>query len=414
VVALFSVAAVAAVTLMAITGPVGWDAQICRKTIQSLRQGADPYAAGIAEQHAVQNPGARQTQARSLYAYPPLTLPLLRLLGRFPSRLIAFLFWAALAGGLLLQLSAGFRMANEDERRWLPFLLPAVAFFPGLVADDAVLSGNLAYILYGLILTAAVPGWKRGRWYWFYLAVLAASVFKAPMLTLLAFPVLLGKRQRYPAAGTAAAGLLLIAAQARIWPDLFREYLATIHVMFDVGHDFGYGPVGVLGQGLWNQGLPYSSETTMMYLAFAGTVGLLLLFFSYQAREEMLSRDLWLPVALFGTFLLNPRIMKYDMAAITIPMLLIASRGLRALLQKRSNGYPEVNGPSNHRLILIGAACFLVPNLLTVFAPAWWPVELLVLLSILALSVRSLVRPQAEVQGLAIPADMVVVPEEIA
>ncbi len=404
---------------MAVRGPVGWDAQVCRKAIQSLRLGADPYATGLTELHAVQNdPGTRRAQARSLYAYPPLTLPLLRLLARLPNGLLVIFFWMTLTGGVLLQLSAGFRLASEDERRWLAFLLPAVAFFPGLITDDALLSGNLAYILYGLILTAAVPGWKHGRWIWFYLAVLAASVFKAPMLTLLAFPVLVGKRQRYPSAGTAAIGLLIIAAQARLWPDLFREYLATTRVMFDVGHDFGYGPVGVLGQGLWNEGLPYSSQTIMLYLAFAGTIGLILLFFSYQAREETLSRDLWLPVALVGTFLLNPRIMKYDMAPITIPMLLIAWRGLRAFLHKRSNPYPFAAAPSSRFLILVGVGCFLVPNLLTVFAPSWWPVELVVLLASFALGVWSLWEPQSEAQTLvvSVPADLIdlAIPEKLS
>lgn len=416
---LFSTAAAAVVIVMAVIGPVGWDAQICRKTIQTVRQGADPYAAGMAEELAVHiGPAARQVRARSLYAYSPLTLPLLRLLARLPSWFLGTLFWLSLTGGFVLQLMAGFQLADEHERRWLAFLLPAAAFFPGLITDDAILSGNPAYILYGLILMAAIAGWKREQWSWFYLAVLAASIFKAPMLTLLAFPVLVGKRQRFPAAGVGAAGLLLIAAQARFWPELFREYLATIHLMFEVGHDFGYGPVGILGQALWSQGLPYSSETTVMYLAFVGTIGLILLFFSYQARAEILSRDLWLPVALVGTFLLNPRIMKYDMAAITIPMLLIASRGLRAILNNGTHTGANENpdaASSNRTLILVGAGCFLIPNLMTVFASAAWPVELLVLLAVFALGVRSFSRPQVEVQSLVIPAELIelAIPEEI-
>ena len=36
-------------------------------------------------------------------------------------------------------------------------------------------------------------------------------------------------------------------------------------------------------------------------------------------------------MALVGTALLNPRVMKYDLAAITVPMLLIGGRVLRML-----------------------------------------------------------------------------------
>ena len=103
---------------------------------------------------------------------------------------------------------------------------------------------------------------------------------------------------------------------------------------------------------------------------------MVLLFFSYQVREDVFSRDLWLPVALVGTFLLNPRIMKYDMAALTIPMLLIAWRGLRAVFQNDSDSAAS----SSRVLLLVGAGCFLVPNLMTIFGPARWPVELLVML----------------------------------
>ena len=419
VIVLFWIAAIVAVVFMATAGPAGWDARVCGKTLQSLRNGIDPYAVGIGEQQALWNSAAsRQSRARSLYAYSPLTLPLLRMLTFFPSWLLGALFWAAIAAGVVLELRAGFCLADEQERRWLVFLLPVVVFFPGLITDDAILSGNLAYVFYGLILTAAVPGWKRGRWSWFYLAVLAASIFKAPMLTLLAFPVLVGRRQWIPAAGTAAGGLLLIAGQARLWPDLFREYLTTIRIMFDVGHDFGYGPSGVYGELLWNLGRPSSQATTIAYFAVAGAVGVVLLVLAHRVRQEDLSCDIWLPVALVGTFLLNPRIMKYDMAAITIPMLLIASRGLRSIVQNAATENPGDRSHANRALIFLGAGCFLVPNLMTVFGPTWWPVELMVLLTVFAMGVRSLQRPQVEMQpqSPAVPAELMglVIPEEIA
>ncbi|MFZ3262502.1 MAG: hypothetical protein WA172_00750 [Terriglobales bacterium] len=398
---------------MATTGPAGWDARIYAKAIQYMRHGVDPYAAGIAEQQAFRTrPAASAMQhAPFTYVYSPLTLRLLRLLIKFPDWLLSSFFWTALAAGFLLQLWAGFQLADKHERRWLALLLPAVAFFPGLITDDVILSGNLAYLLYGLILAAAVPGWKRGRWFWYYVAVLAASVFKVQLLTLLAFPVLLGKRQWLPAGSTAAAGLLVIAAQARLWPDLFREQLQTIRIMFDVVPDFGYGPAGILGRALWNRGQHNSPATTILYVAFAAAVGVVLLFVAHRVRENNFSRETWIPVALVGTFLLNPRIMKYDMAAITIPMLLIGWRTLRNawnhFSQRDVLRVPQLIGdraaetslplpsiPGQHRsmltLVLVGAGCFLVPNLMTVFGPAWWPVELVVMLGIFAMGISSL------------------------
>jgi len=412
---------------MASTGPAGWDARIYNKAIQFLRHGVDPYAAGIAEQQAFRNrpPASAAQHAPFTYVYSPLTLPLLRLLIRLPDWLLGALFWTALAVGFLLQLWAGFQLADERERPWVALLLPAVAFFPGLITDDVILSGNLAYLLYGLILAAAVPGWKRGRWFWYYLAVLAASIFKVQLLSLLAFPVLVGRRQWYPAVGTATTGLLLIAAQARLWPELFREQLTTIRIMFDVVPDFGYGPSGVLGRALWIHGRPYSSATTIVYLAFAGALGIVLLLLALRVRQQNLPQEMWIPIELVGTVLLNPRIMKYDMAAITIPMLLIGWRALRSALAQSSSASPDPSlrllddparpasmapastfwrSSSNLVLLIVAAACFVIPNVITVVGPSWWPVELVVLLAIFALGVRSLIRLEPEIQPSGHPA----------
>lgn len=401
IVVLFWMAAIATVIVMVSSSPVGWDARNCSKAVQSLRHGGDPYAEGIAAQQAFHDRPASSAaeHAPLTYVYSPLTLRLLKLLAPLPDGLLALLFWAAVASGFLLMLWAGFAMATEHERAWLVLLLPAVAFFPGLITDDVILSGNVAYILYGPILVAAVLGWKRDRWFWYYLAVLAASICKAPFLTLLAFPALVGRRQWLPAGGTAAAGLLLVAAQARLWPTQFSEYMSVLRLMCVESHDFGYGPAGVLGRFLWNQGHPYSSETSIMYLASAGVIGLVLMFLADQVRHENISRDAWIPVALVGTFLLSPRIMKYDMAAITIPMLLVASRGLHSLLRNSRTRNASASSTSS-RLLAVGAACFVILNLLTVLGPTWWPVELLVMLTTFAIGTWALLHlnPQSQPQ----------------
>lgn len=419
---LFWMGAIIAVAVMARVQPAGWDAHVYWKAIQSLRRGADPYAEGIAAQRAFPHRPAPSAPEQCVftYVYSPLTLPLLRLLAALPGGLLGVLYGLALAAGTLLEVWSGFQMAVERERRWLALMLPAVAFFPGLIVDDVILSGNAAYILYGLILAAAVPGWKSGRWFWYYLAVLAASICKAPMLTLLTFPILVGKRQWVPACTTAAAGLMLFAVQSRLWPELFREFLLAVRLQFDWNHDFGFSPAGLLGKILWAMGRPYSPATTVLYLVFASVLGIVLLELARRVRLDKAPRETWIPVALVGTFLLNPRIMKYDLAAITVPMLLIGWRTLRYALKDSSSGKlgrslrfiggtptgaaPPARSASNRQnrpnlaLVLVGSACFLTPNLLSATGPPWWPIELAVLLAVFTLGIWSLYLPQLEAQ----------------
>lgn len=401
-VALFWAGAVIALALMAFTGGTGhfgWDTYYPWHAIQDLRHGIDPYADSIAAAtRAIQNQGLPGAEKKSplVYQYPPLTLPLLRLLALFPGWALALAYGTAVATGVLLQLWAGFQMADKYERRWLPMMLPAILFFPGLVTDDAILSGNVAYILYGMILAAAVPGWKRNNWSWYYIAILSASIFKIPFLMLLAFPVLLDWRQWFRSGITAATGVLIFVAQMLLWPQMFREYLLTLRLMFVWGHDYGFGPMGILGEALLRRGLPASPATTILYVAFAGALGIVLLVLARRVREWNLPLERWVPVALVGTLLLNPRIKKYDLAAISVPMLLIGWRTLRYALERSANKKPAGNSVLSRFLrmpILAAVVCFLIPNIATVIGPPWFPGELLVLLAVFAMGVWSLDHP---------------------
>jgi hypothetical protein len=414
-IALFWMGAVITLIVMASVGPVGWDVPPRWKAIQAVHHGSDPYAEEIVALQAwFHNRSAFNPADHPpfVYGYPPMTLPLLRVLAVFPGWLLGLLCWAAIATGAGLQLWAGFQMADRRERRWLALMLPAITFFPGLITDDAILSGNLVYLFYGVILAAAPAGWKRGRWSWYYIAVLAASVFKLPFLALLAFPVLVDRRQWLRSGMTAIAGVLIFVSQMRLWPSMFREYLLTLRLMFDTGNSFGFGPAGTLGRALWMRGLPFSSATTIVYLVFACVVGIVLLFLARRVREWDLPRETWIPMALVGTFLLNPRIMRYDIAAITVPMLLIGWRALRLALDGPADERLGDNTPgtgqqrSSRTLILVASACFLVPNVIMVAGPTWIPeepVRLVHLLAIFAMGVWSLYQSRPEVQPQAAP-----------
>jgi hypothetical protein len=416
-VVLFWLGSAIAIAVMAWSGPTAWDYAVYRTAAESIHRGGDPYAEGIAVQKAFHNrvnkdPGIHSPMT---YVYSPITLPVLRVIGSVPGWLSGTIYGMAFVAGFLLQLWAVWQMATKSERQWLQLLLPAVAFFPGLLNDDVVLSGNIAYLLYGLVLAAAVPGWKRGRWGWYYLAVLAASCCKAPLLTLLAFPVLIGRRQWSAAVATGTVGCLLFFAQAKLWPTQFSEYLRAVQLQFDWNSDFGISPAGLLGKALVQKGLPYSMPTTILYLAFACAVGIVLLWRAKRVRDNPPLRDNWIPVALVGTVLLNPRIKEYDVAALTVPLLLIVSRGLRILLNapdtmkarsaldrvgESSMGAPEQAANSNLKInrpvFLAASGWFLAANF-AASGEAWKPIELALLITLFGAGVwTTLQRTQLE------------------
>lgn len=307
----------------------GWDAKVILNAIHSLQAGHDPYADGIAIATAFHNQLALHPQASPpyFYVYSPITLPLLRLVGTLPPVLYIPGYWLVYAAGVFAQIWVAMQATELKEQRYFAFLAPAAAFFPGLLQHDAVMSGNLAFILYGLILLTALLGWRRGRWHWFYLAVLIASCFKIPFLSLLAIPVLSARRQWIQAGITGAAGVGLFTVQHWIWPSYFHNYLHALELIFSYDHGFGVGPAGLVSSGLMNAGLPYSAGTIFYFLFAVPLFGLLLLL-SRRFLSGDLSLEQWIPVMLTGVFLLSPRIQEYDVAPLALLMALILWRAI--------------------------------------------------------------------------------------
>jgi len=201
---------------------------------------------------------------------------------------------------------------------------------------------------------------------------------------------------------TAVAGVLIFVAQARLWPGLFPEYLTSLLLVFDWLHDFGFGPASVLGLYLWRQGRPTATPTTILFVICAGVIGIALLVLARRVREWNLPREAWVPVALVGTALLNPRVMKYDLAAITVPMVLIGGRALRLLWNEGDSSRRDSSekSRSGRTPILVGSILFfLIPNIITSVGPSWFPAEFLVLATIFVMGIWSLYRLRAEDQS---------------
>jgi hypothetical protein len=405
IVLLWIVAAIS-VAGMAIAGPAGDDITPYWRAIQAVGHGNDPYVSDIAALKAYHSLSshAAGTHEPLIFWYAPLTIPVLRVLSWFPGWLLGPLYWCALAAGFLLQLKAGYALASEKERRWLIYLLPFIVFFPGLLGDATMLCGNVADILYGLILIAAISGWKRNKWFWFYVTVLFASVCKAPMLTLLAFPLLVGRKQWLSASMTGTAGCLLFAVQPLLWPPLFHEFLEAVHVQFDLRHDFGFGPAGVLGRLLWQLKKPYFPATTIAYLIWAVALGILLLALKRHVDDNPHLRQMWIPVALVGTILMDPRVAFHDTPPLTVPLLLISWRALLLVQErlaarqaKRAAAPMQASRPNRGKLkpLLAGLGVFAACNLINIFLGDWVPMELPVLLLVLSSGVWTLVSAEA-------------------
>jgi len=122
-------------------------------------------------------------------------------------------------------------------------------------------------------------------------------------------------------------------------------------------------------------------------------VGIILLVLKRRVTLGKMTREAWIPVALVGTLLFYPRIMRYDLAAFAVPMLLIGWRTFR----KAEESVPRLLRASLFSWLTAGSAVFvfsfLAANIITVVGPMWFPIELMVLLAVFGLGVRSAYQP---------------------
>jgi hypothetical protein len=300
---------------------------VYRNAIRSLNAGHDPYLDGIAVQKLYHSQTIHPAGDPPFsYVYSPLTLPILHVIAALPVWLSGVMYWSVFVLGALAEIWVGTRAAEANERRFFLYLAPITVFFPGLLANGIVAGGNIAYILYGTILLAAVIGWTRNTWIWFYLAVLLASCIKAPLLSLALIPLLSARKQWIPTAITCILGISLFAATPMIWPDQFKHYLQAVELQFSFNHDFGCSPAGLFSEFLLDHGMPYSPGCVLFYLFYAIPVFTLLLYLSRQFLVGSFSLTQWMPVLFVGVLLLNPRIIEYDLAAITLPLAFLVRR----------------------------------------------------------------------------------------
>ncbi len=325
----FWVLAFATVPIYASLEHVGWDLEVYSKAAKMADAGTDLYVQGMsAEKEYAEHRAQHANDPIPLpYLYPPLTLVVLRDAHSLPVSHSVFIviYCAIYLVAYLALLFVGQQFCTPQERVAFQLLLPAAAFFPGLLQHDNILGGNVSFIFYGVVLTCAYKGWSSGRWTFFYFAVVAGSCCKWPWLTLLAIPVLSAPKQWRSAliAGMVGVGLFLV--QPFIWPELFRHFLQACE--FELYHQgFGVSPAGIFAQAYVQLGHSFVLPAMIVYGLYAPAVAFALFSLSSRYRNGSVSLIQWAPVLLLGVFLLNPRIKDYDVAPLTIPMALIAWR----------------------------------------------------------------------------------------
>lgn len=360
IVFVFWVAALIAVPVWASLASPGWDAATLLKVGHAVRLGQDPYLNDIDTLTKFEKAtGTRYHPPASVpltFVYPPITLPLLSFIARFPDWCCTIGFCVLYFAAVMAQLRFGSLAIAQDEQKSLGYFVPVAAFFPGLLASDCLIGGNVAFLLYGVTLGAAIAGFKGKGWRWFYVAVVFAACFKPPLLLLTLIPLLSARKQWISALATIVAGVSIFAVQPYLFPSLFKNYLISFQLVFGMNRDFGVSPAGMFAGLLFDRGRAFTTPSYLLYLAYAIPLLGILVQLSRRYLRGAISLEQWLPVLATGVILMNPRVMEYDVEPLAILMAILLWRFVSALA-----------GPARTAFIVV--PLFLMMN---VFAAQDW------------------------------------------
>ena len=341
-----------------------WDAYVYARGIKTYSAGGDPYL------HIF----------KLNFVYPPLFLKIGALMfDSFPLKAAAYLY-------LLLHCIAVLSVPFLLVKAWVrvPWLTPslALAIFlcqPGMVAEQALFSGNISGILYASALIAGISGIRNNRWAWFYFVVLTGSLIKIPFASLLLLPLLLGERQLLKSSATAAAALLGTLLQKAAWPDLYRNYVDAVRFQVINRADYGFGIVG--SSRLYHLGshvpLIHDNIGYVLHIALVGAL-ILGLCVLRKVRRGVLSGDMWNAAVLVAALLINPRLKPYDVDIVVLPALVLVVEGFRAALRQRVQLFLIILPLLSFAVLLtfdvIAAMfCFLVTPLLLIMTESFRP-----------------------------------------
>lgn len=281
------------------------------------------YVAAVGDFLAGRNP-YNLSHLPLFFFYPPFFLEVGGLLANiFPGAWGARLY---LALDLLATCALPLVLARfYFPRRWLTPLFALAIFFvsPRFTGLMALFTLNVASTLYCLAFVAAVPGLKRNRWEWFYLAVIFAALIKITFLSLLLLPLLVGRRQWSRSIGCGAVVIAANLSERGLWPKLYQGYQWCLQQGILLNHSYGFGVFGIAATYLPHHGkgvgiLPYalgamaSVALTGLMLALRWKLDQSGLLAQWQANPEDGRWGIWLALTLMTAIMVNPRQMTYD------------------------------------------------------------------------------------------------------
>jgi len=203
------------------------------------------------------------------------------------------------------------------RKRWLGPLFALLLFFasPRFTGILALCGVNVASTLYCLAFVAAIPGLKKNRWEWLYLAVFLAAIIKITFLVLLLLPLLAGKRQWVRSIACGVAVIAANLAEAQLWPDLYSGYQWSLRQGILLQQQFGYGVFGIAATYHHRKGTPVGIAPYVVSVGLTlAMLGMLLVLRRRleRAGETVARNGNWMALVVVMLILANPRQMQYD------------------------------------------------------------------------------------------------------
>lgn len=240
-----------------------------------------------------------------MFVYSPLVLKIMTAVQLiFPGRVIWYAYLALACAAtlclpVLLSLCIGIRWLSA------PVAIIIFSLLPGFIAEFSLLSGNVANLLYAMVLLALFRALRSGRWSWFYAAVILSGIIKPPMLAFLLFPLLSGYVLQSFISGFVVC--LIFLSQRLFMPGLYRQFEQALYTQLVLSSDVGFGLFSKLSGHL---------RTVAPLLFVAGILAVL-----WYLRSNILSPSSGLGVSLLlvACVLVNPRLLGYDAQIAIVP-----------------------------------------------------------------------------------------------
>jgi hypothetical protein len=193
--------------------------------------------------------------------------------------------------------------------RWLSIAVSILisSLLPGFMAEFSLLSGNVAALLYAMVLLALLFALRSERWSPFYVAVVVSALIKPPMLAFLLFPFLRG--YILPSVVSTLAVALGFLAQRLFMPALYHRFSQAVYTQLVFTGDMGFGIFAKLPG-------PLRTGAPVFFAAGVAAV----LWYLRPGRWSTASR-VWLPAVLLTCILASPRLLGYDAQIAMLPAL---------------------------------------------------------------------------------------------